>query len=284
MHVRVVAPSSPFDAEDLFQGVALLRQRYEVSYDRSLLERTGYLSGNDERRLSELRKAVEDPQVDALFAARGGYGATRLLPGLGVAAVAARGPLLIGFSDITALHAVWARANVGSVHGPMLAALGRGSEAQLARLLATIEGEPPAELTGLTTIGAGRAVGPLLGGNLAVLTAMLGTPYFPDLRGSILLLEDIGERPYRVDRMLTSLLQSGQLEGITGIVLGAFSNALPGPDGVPIEEVLRERLCGLGLPVVSGAPIGHLEEANLPVPLGALVELDADGGSLSFVA
>jgi muramoyltetrapeptide carboxypeptidase len=288
MHIRVIAPSSPFSVEELLRGVELLRARYVVSYDPGLLERTGFLAGSDERRLQELRSAIADASVDAIFAARGGYGATRILPGLDPGDVAARGPMLVGFSDITALHALWARAGVGSVHGPMVAALGRGDETQLARMISAVEGRGEREISGLVAFAPARAkaraTGPLLGGNLAVLTALLGTPYFPDLRGAIVLLEDIGERPYRVDRMLTSLVHSGQLDAIAGIVLGAFTQAVPAADGVTVEEVLRERLSGLGVPVLGGAPIGHLELGNLPVVLGALAELDAERGSLVFTA
>jgi muramoyltetrapeptide carboxypeptidase len=280
-HIRVVAPSSPFDPEELAQGVARLEQRYRVTRDPSLLERHGYLAGDDARRSRELRAAIDDPSVRAIFAARGGYGATRLLGELELSRIARGAKLLVGFSDITALHAQWARAELQSVHGPMVAALGRADDAALARACEVIEGRF-AGLSGLQTLVHGRVSGRLMGGNLAVLSALLGTPYMPSLEGAVLLLEDIGERPYRVDRMLTSLAQSGALGAVAGVVVGAFTDARPGPDGTTVETVLAERLGGLGIPVATGAPVGHVD-ANHPVPLGALVELDAEAGTLVCV-
>jgi muramoyltetrapeptide carboxypeptidase len=278
--VRVIAPSSPFDADDLIRGIARLEQRYAVSRGADLLDRHGYLAGDDLRRSQELRAAIDDPSVRAIVAVRGGYGATRLLGDLELRRIAESGKMLVGFSDITALHAQWARAELQSVHGPMVAALGRGGDAELERLCDAIEGRVP-PIEGLQPIVEGRAAGRLLGGNLAVLCALLGTPFMPPLDGAILLLEDVGERPYRVDRMLTSLAQSGGLEAVAGVVLGAFTDARPGPDGTTVETVLAERLGRLGVPVVAGAPIGHIDD-NRPVALGALVELDATGGTLRF--
>lgn len=279
--LRVVAPSSPFDAGDLRRGLALLRTRYRVDHEPSLFEQSGYLAGDDARRLAELQAAIDDPGVDAILAARGGYGATRLLEALDLRPLARRPKLLVGFSDITALHAQWARAGLGSVHGPMVAAVGRGGEAQLARVIDAIEGRCAPAFDGLRALAPGRARGVLLGGNLAVLSALLGTPFMPDLRGAVLLLEDVGERPYRVDRMLTSLRQSGALADLAGVLLGAFTDAEPGADGTPIDAVLSERLGTLGVPVLAGAPIGHIDD-NVPVPLGASITLDSASGSARF--
>jgi muramoyltetrapeptide carboxypeptidase len=283
MRVRVVAPSSPFNAEDLQRGLEQLSSRYEVSHSRSLFERHGFLAGTDARRLEELQDAIDDPAIAGIIAARGGYGATRLLDALELEPLRSRPKLLIGFSDITALHAVWSQKGVGSIHGPMVAALGRGPDAQLARVVEALEGRHKRVLTGLRTLTPGRARGPLLGGNLAVLCSLLGTPFMPDLSGAVLLLEDVGERPYRVDRMLTSLRQSGALARAAGIMLGAFTNADPGSDGMTIEDVLQDRLGGLGLPVLAGAPVGHVDE-NEPVPLGAVIELDSATGTARFDA
>jgi len=276
-----VAPSSPFQAEELKRGLALLSERYQMSHAPSLFERHGFLAGTDGRRLAELQAAIDDPNVDAIMAARGGYGATRLLDALELAPLQQHPKLLVGFSDITALHAVWARAGVGSIHGPMVAAVGRGTEQQLLRLIDAIEGRFVRELPGLRTLVRGHARGPLLGGNLAVLSALVGTPFMPDLRGAVLLLEDIGERPYRIDRMLTSLRQSGAFDGVAGILLGAFTNAEPGSDGVTVDDVLLDRLGSLGVPVLAGAPIGHVDE-NEPVPLGTIASLDGPGAVMRF--
>jgi len=279
--IQIVAPSGPFDVQELERGVTALRARYEVRYDPDMLQRTGYFAGSDARRAAELRAAIEDDSVDAIVAARGGYGATRLLSQLDPALVARHPKLLVGFSDVTALHALWTRAGVGSIHAPVVAGLGRANPAQVERWQRAVEGVLPATLHDLSVIAPGCARGPLLGGNLTVLTALMGTPFFPTLDGCVLFLEDIGERPYRVDRMLTTWHQAGVLDRVSGIALGAFVDATPGPDGVRVEQVLQERLAGLGIPVLSGVPSGHVED-NLELPLGANVALDADQGTLSF--
>jgi muramoyltetrapeptide carboxypeptidase len=279
--VAVVAPSSPFDAGDLAAGVEALRARYDVRHAPDILERRGYFAGDDARRLRELRAAIEDDAVAAIVAARGGYGATRLLADLPAALVATHPKLLVGFSDVTALHALWARAGLASIHGPMVAMLGRIGGLALERFVAAVEGTAPLRFTDLCALAAGRAAGRLVGGNLAVLAALVGTPYAPPLDDAVLFLEDVGERPYRVDRMLTTLLHAGWLSRVRAIALGAFTDATAGSDGVTIDEVLRERLAGLGVPVVAGLPAGHVDD-NHPIVLGARVVVDADAGSLTL--
>jgi len=277
--VVVVAPSSPFDPAELAAGVEALRARYDVRHAPDIVERHGYFAGDDARRLRELRGAIEDDTVAAIVAARGGYGATRLLPELPAALIAKHPKLLLGFSDLTALHALWARAALGSIHGPMVATLGRVGGLALERVLAAVEGAGGTRFSGLRALAGGRAAGRLVGGNLAVLAALAGTPYAPPLEDSVLFLEDIGERPYRVDRMLTTLHQAGWLAQVRAIALGAFTDAAPGPDGVTIEQVLHERLAGLGVPVVAGLPCGHVDD-NHPLVLGARVVIDAEHGTL----
>lgn len=275
----MVAPSSPFD-EDAFEcGVAKLRRRYEVSYSPEVLARKGYLAGSDERRLRELQAALANPQVDAVIAARGGYGATRIAPLLAAAEVQRHRPLLVGFSDITALHALWAHAGVSSLHAGMVAALGLASEPQLVRFCAALEGRFPESFAGLTAYAPGTAEGILLGGNLALLTALLGTDLFPPLHDALLFIEDVGERPYRVDRMLTTWRHAGAFRGVRGILVGAFEQAQPGPDAVTLDDVLRERLGDLGIPVVAGFPAGHIED-NHELPFGRRLMIDADRGLL----
>jgi muramoyltetrapeptide carboxypeptidase len=279
--VRLIAPAGSFPIADFERGVASLRERYDVSFDPSIVERSGYFAGSDERRSSELRAALADDTVDAIIAVRGGFGAARLLAELDPERIARQPKLLVGFSDISALHALWARAGLASIHGAMVAALGRSDAPRIARWQRALEGELPAGLNGLSALAPGRARGPLLGGNLAVLTSLIGTPYLPDLTGCVLFLEDIAERPYRIDRMLTTWHQAGVLQQPAAIALGAFTDCEPGPDGVPVEHVLQQRLGALGIPVVSGVPAGHLDD-NLELPLGAYVELDADAGTIAF--
>lgn len=253
-----------------------------MTFDDGIFTREGFLAGSDERRLAELRAGLSDPDVNALVAVRGGYGTTRLLDHLSVAEVAASPKLLVGFSDVTALHALWARAGLRSLHGPMVAALGRGEPAWFDRWVAAVEGHGAPVVTGLTTIVRGTAEGPLLGGNLALLAALSGTPYVPPLDGSVLFLEDVGEAPYRVDRMLTTLRQAGWFERVTAVALGMFSRCNPGAAGTTVQEILRDRLSDLSVPVVEGLRAGH-EPENLEIPLGAAVRVDADQGTLTFL-
>jgi muramoyltetrapeptide carboxypeptidase len=278
----VVAPSSPFDPDAFERGVARLRERYDVRLDESIFARRGFLAGDDARRSAELLRALRDPSVAAIVAARGGYGATRLLPDIAVQEVREGGKLLVGFSDVTALHATWSRAGLRSLHAPMVASLGRATPEKVRRWMAAVEGAPPPPLEGLQTWSSGTAEGPLAGGNLAVLCALVGTPHAPPLEGRVLFLEDVGERPYRVDRMLTTLRQAGWLDAVCGIALGAFTDMRPGPDGVPVEEVLHQELAQLGIPVVAGVPAGHVDD-NRELPLGARVRLDGTDGRLAFL-
>lgn len=280
--MALVAPAGPFDGEDFERGVARLRDRYDVQFDPAILTRRGYFAGDDERRLRELQAAIDDPRVAGIIAARGGYGVTRLLPRLDLRALAAHPKLLVGFSDITALHALWAQQRIVSVHATMVAALGRCDGGLVERHRRALEGEFPERHEGLKTITPGTAQGVLLGGNLTVLSSLIGTPYALPTDGAILFFEDIGERPYRIDRMLTTWRNAGAFAAVRGVVVGAFTQCEPNTDGVRALDVLSERLSDLGVPVVSGLPAGHLDD-NAELPFGREVVLDATRGELSLL-
>lgn len=279
--IVVVAPSGPADAAAVEAGLAWLRARYQVRFRHDLQARQGFLAGSDERRLAEFTEALNEVDARAIVAIRGGYGAMRILSGLPFEAVVGNPRWLVGFSDLTALHAAWARARVASLHGDMVATLGRvGSEngaPARARWQAALEGAQIVVSGVGTTKGLGK--GRLLGGNLAVLSALVGTPYAVDLRGAILLLEDVGERPYRVDRMLTQLELAGAFDHLAGVALGTFDRCESGPDGTAVGAILGERFGGRGFPVVTGLPIGHGGE-NWPVRLGVDTVLDGGHGTL----
>ena len=193
--VAVVAPASAFDRASFESGLALIGARYDVHYQPAIFERHRYLAGSDRRRLEELTDALLDPAIRAVFCARGGYGATRLLTAL--AGVEPRPPKpLVGFSDITALHFWLQSRGIVSIHGPVLTQLGLLPPETRQRLFHLLESATPAPpLHGRDTFVPGVAEGPLLGGTLSVVTRLLGTPYLPSLEGAILLLEDVGERP-----------------------------------------------------------------------------------------
>jgi muramoyltetrapeptide carboxypeptidase len=281
--VAVIAPASAFDRASFEAGLALIGARYRAEYGPGIFERHRYLAGDDARRLSELDSALADPDIRAVFCARGGYGATRLLARLAAAAPPGPPKLLVGFSDITALH-LWLQSHGRiSVHGPVLTQLGRLPAGTRERLFSVLEATSPAPaLSGTLTYVGGVAEGPLLGGNLSVVTRVLGTPFMPALDGAVLLLEDQGERPYRLDRMWTHLQLAGVFDRVRGIVLGSFTGCEERDASYSSAEVLHELALATGLPCAAGFPIGH-GDVNEPVPLGVRVRLDADARSLTFL-
>lgn len=223
-----------------------------------------------------------DPDVAAIVFARGGYGAMRIAFELPWDAFAARPKWLVGFSDITALHLLANGRGVASIHGPNVTGLGRTiTPAERWSFLQSLEAPGRAcGWDGLTVVHAGRATrGPVIGGNLALFEAMLGTPGVRIPEGAIVVLEDVTERPYRVDRMLTSLVLRGAFAPASALVFGGFHQCEPGPDGVTVERVIAETTASLGIPVVSGAPFGH-GAPNHAFVTGRAATLD--GASLHF--
>jgi muramoyltetrapeptide carboxypeptidase len=283
--VRVIAPGSAFDIPAFEAGLSVLRDRWglRTRVRDDVTARTGYLAGDDRRRLAEWDEAVADEEATAIFCARGGYGVMRLLPSVDPAPLLERPKLVVGFSDITALHALLNRAGLATVHGPVVTQLGRAPAEALDHLWALVSGRhagpgawevpPPGRgLSGGVTCVPGRARGPLLGGSLTLLAHLCGTPFLPSMEGTILALEDVGERPYRLDRYLTQLKLAGALEGLAGVVLGQFTGC-DGGDG-SADEVVRGLLGELGVPMVAGFPFGH-EDRNLALPLGPCATLVA---------
>jgi muramoyltetrapeptide carboxypeptidase len=264
---------------DYRAGLEILASRYRIVHADDPAEDRAtelpYLAGSDERRLGSFNQALQDSQVDAIFCARGGYGCMRLLDLLDADALSQRNLPIVGFSDITALHAWAACVGVGSVHGPVVTQLPRLPGEQREALFALLEHHIALPLTGLTPICPGRAAGPLFAGNLSLLAHLCGTPYFPPLDGAILLLEEVDEAPYRIDRMLTQLLLAGELSSIAGIVIGELVRC----DAA--RDVLVERLRPLGVPIASGAPVGH-GRRNLALPQGATALLDTGERQLTF--
>ncbi|GAA0932795.1 LD-carboxypeptidase [Kribbella koreensis] len=283
--VAVVAPAGPMDAGRLEKGSAHLRDwGLEIDVMPAVLtrhERFPYLAGDDAARAADFRDAWLDPQYAAVFCGRGGYGVQRLLQHLDLDELAGVDKVLVGFSDITALHEAFNAQGLVTVHGPMAAAVEQLGALEGRERLHDLLFEPESVRDLLApraarTVVGGTSEGRLLGGNLALLAASLGTPTSvrPD---GIVVLEDVGEDGYRVDRLLTQLLRSGWFDQVTGLVIGDFSEA---DDQGLVADVVRERLEPLGVPMVEGAAIGH-EEVNLAVPLGLPVRLDAAAGTLT---
>jgi muramoyltetrapeptide carboxypeptidase len=261
-------------------------------------QRYGYLAGTDAARAADINTAYADPAVKAVFAVRGGWGCARLLPHLDFRTIRANPKLLIGFSDITALHLAFAAlAGFTTIHGPN-ASSGWGRKSWEPFRALAFDGAMPLYRNPEGTedrlvqrawrtraIRGGRATGWLLGGNLSVLTALCGTAYLPDFDGAILFLEDVGESEYRIDRMLTQLALAGILAKVRGVVFGQCSNCRsPGPSygGFTVSELLQQHLAPLGVPAFQGAFFGHIAD-QFSLPVGIAAEIDADAGTIRIV-
>jgi muramoyltetrapeptide carboxypeptidase len=266
--------------ESFQKGIGIWRSRgYEVELTPGFDQRWGYLAGTDENRRGQLREALTDPACRGILCARGGYGGARLLEDWQWTGSDPK--WVIGFSDITALLISLSQQGISGVHGPLLTTIAAEPDWSLQRLFDWVEGRPIPPLAGRGW-GGGTATGPLLPINLTVATHLLGTPIQPDFSGGILAIEDVGEAPYRIDRMLTQWRLGGYLKQIQGIAIGRFSQCDP-PAGIPsfsVAEVLRDRLADLGVPIVSDLPFGH-DGVNAALPLGIHATLDADRGTLS---
>lgn len=261
------------------QGVAVLRSHpYPLHLSTNINDQHGYLAGTDtQRRLALMAGLKGDYQ--GIFCGRGGYGGARLLEQWQWPPTPAK--WLIGFSDVTTLLWGLATQRIASVHGPVITTLAQEPDWSQQRLFDCLAGRPIAPLSGQGW-GQGTADGILLPGNLTVATHLLGTPLCPNLQQVILALEDVGEAPYRIDRMLTQWRLSGLLKQVKGIALGRFSNC-QAPAGIPsltVEEVLRDRLGDLGIPIVSNLPFGH-DGPNAALPVGVPAQLDGDQGILT---
>jgi muramoyltetrapeptide carboxypeptidase len=283
--VAVVAPSGPVRPERLETGIEYLKQwGLEVEVFPSVLaghERLTYLAADDKARAEDLRNAWLDSSFAAVVCARGGYGVQRLLEYVDFDELVAVPKWFIGFSDITSLHEPLNARGLVTIHGPMAAAVEQLGAPVGRRRLYDLLFEPSGVTDFLAPAGArtlvgGVAEGPLRGGNLAMLGSSVGTPTYAPPTG-IVVMEDVSEDAYRVDRLLTQLLRSGWFAGVTGLVIGDFSGA---DDSGLVSAVVHDRLEPLGLPMVEGAAIGH-EDVNLAVPLGLSVRLDATAGTLT---
>jgi muramoyltetrapeptide carboxypeptidase len=291
--VGLVSPASPVEeARRIEEGTRYLEGRgFRVKIGRNVGRIRGYLAGTDQERADDLHDFFRDPDVRAIFCLRGGYGVTRLLPLLDYALIRTHPKIVVGYSDITALLlALAARAGLVSFHGPMAAVDFVGTvdpvtEDAFWEMLTGDVGDrwlPLAAPGALRILQTGRTRGRLLGGNLSLLAAMAGTPYLPDFTGSILFLEEIGEEPYRVDRMLTQLSQSGIAGEVSAILAGQFTDCEPRDPAKPslsVEDVLHAFGQPLGVPFASQCRFGHIR-TQLTLPVGLAVEVDLQRGAM----
>lgn len=291
--LRVIAPSGALRELDAFhQGIEIWRSHgYRVELSQGFDDRWGYLAGTDSQRRQQLATAWADPDCKGILCARGGYGGARLLeewswrqsqPSPDVTPVLPS-KWLIGFSDITSLLWSLHREGIsGGVHAPLLTTLASEPEWSVQRLFDWVEGRHLAPLKGLGW-GGGVGTGMLLPANLTVATHVLHTPLQPKLDGVILAFEDVSEAPYRIDRMLTQWRMCGALQQVKGIALGRFSQCAPSSHSpsFTVEEVLRDRLSDLGVPIVSDLPFGH-DGVNAALPVGVVACIDGNSGTLSI--
>ncbi|WP_416464922.1 S66 peptidase family protein [Sphingomonas sp. VDB2] len=263
-----------------------------------LAGRYGYLAGTDADRAADVNAMFVDPQVRAVFAVRGGWGCARILPRLDFATIRKNPKLLVGFSDITALHLAFAaKAGFTTIHGPNAASSWGAFSWDAFRAVAFDAATPTfstpvghddrlAQRTGrIRTFRPGVARGRLLGGNLTVLAALMGTAYLPDFTGAILFIEDVSEQPYRIDRMLTQLSLAGILGKLAGVAFGQCTDCGPGGasyGGFTLSEVLQQHLEPLGIPAFQGGQFGHVAN-QYSLPLGVAAEMDAEAGTIRLL-
>lgn len=269
----------------------------KVKVAKHVMERHGYFPAEDEVRAADVNQAFADEEVKAVIALKGGWGAARTLPYLDYDMIAKNPKILLGYSDVTALHcAIYKKSGLMTYHGPNGGSPWSDFSALNAQEI-LFEGkaqlmENPLEKDGFLvprknrtqTIVPGEAQGRLVGGNLTVLTAIQGTPYFPDTKGHILMLEDVGENIYRVDRMLTQLALGGHLNDCAGIVFGGFTDVGPGNGlgNFSLMDILEQHCKRAGKPTFSGAMFGHIKDKRT-MPLGCMVKLNADSGSITML-
>ena len=285
--VAIVASAAAIEREHLERGVNVLASLgYRVKVSERVLARSGILAGGDRERASELQEYFADPEVKAIFSARGGYGCGRLLPMLDFNAIAGKPKIFVGFSDLTfLLNALLDLAGMISFHGPMVAMdFARGlSPRALDHLQGLLSGKLDGfELEARESMHSGNAQGEVIGGCLSVLVATIGTPFEPRFDGRILFLEDTGEKAYRIDRMLVQLRQSGALGRVAGIVFGAI-RAIDGNEQETrmIARFAAEQTSGLGCPVLWGVEAGHGTE-NFTIPFGVVARIDSNARRIIF--
>lgn len=284
--IGIAAPAGPISKEQLESGVAMLRKLgFEVVHAEDLTTRAaGYLAGSDERRAEEFMQLVANPDVHAIYCARGGYGCHRIISRLDPKAVRSAGKPLMGYSDITTLL-LWQlrKAGLMGFHGPMFdRSDGLSSESRRAIATSLLGLGPPPRFSG-KPMQRGWGEGRLTGGSLKLVVASLGTPWEVDTRGSILLLEEVCEAPYSIDRMLSQLQAAGKFDEVVGIGIGAFADctnpSMPEPTAM---AVLAELLTPLGVPLVCELPFGHADQ-NLAWAAGARAAIDGDRGEIEML-
>jgi muramoyltetrapeptide carboxypeptidase len=283
--IGIVAPASNVKPDLLSEGCRELeRLGFRTLYQPGITTAYRYFSGSDERRAAELLEMIRNPEVRAIFCARGGYGSARIIPYLEPEIIRANPKIINGSSDITSLLTLWDRSGMVGFHGPMVATairqgtVGYDQKLFMDLLLGQMVRFP---LAGTAVLRSGTGEGRLTGGCLSIVVATLGTAYEIDTSDSLLVLEDLDTKPYQVDRMLTQLKQAGKLEGVQGIVFGEMLNCAQHVNqGYSLEEVVMDVLADTGFPVLYGFPTGHTSRANAMVPFGVRARIALGSSSV----
>lgn len=296
----LIAPGSYISEDELKDSKENLEKLgYKVFYDDRILSKTGYLAGTDESRAEEVNSMFADKNVQGIICARGGYGCARILPMLDYNLIKSNPKVLIGYSDVTALlNGIYVETGLVTFHGPVgISSFNDFSVTYFNEVLVhpekdlvliSAKGEDEKDNSGIKTIVSGKAVGELIGGNLSVLNSLIGTKYDFNGEGKIVFLEEIGEEPYRIDRMLTQLIQSGKFDKAAGIAMGVFKDCEPKEKdpsfsmSFSLMEVLFDRLSNLNIPVIYGMSFGHIKN-KFTLPIGIKAELDTINQTLTLL-
>jgi len=280
--IGVVAPASPFNRKAFNQGLGVLEKMGFIPHlPEGIFKKQRYLAGTDAGRAEQIHSLFRDKTVRAIICARGGYGSLRLLTLLDYRTIRKNPKVFVGFSDVTALLTVfYTRCGLVCFHGPMAATLATATQKSCEDLYGAVASAEKIRLTSphAEVIRAGKASGPVLGGNLTTLSHLLGTPFAPVLKGHILILEEINEAPSRLDRMLTQMKLAGCFKGLAGLVLGSFKNCGKKRD---VNEIVVDIFQDAKFPVLAGFSFGHVR-GNPTIPVGLKATLDADANLLSF--
>lgn len=294
--IALIAPGSYISQNELNNSIKNIEGLgFKTVYRNSILEKSGYFAGEDKKRADELIEMFSRKDVDGIFCVRGGYGCARILPLLDYEIIKNNPKVLIGYSDVTALlYGIYSKTGLVCFHGPVgISTFNEFSVMYLKNTLIYPHENlelisEPEEGTSPVVISSGKAEGELIGGNLSIVVSMIGTSYDVDYKDKIVFLEETGEEPYRVDRMLTQMIQSGKFDNAAGIAMGIFEKCEPKEkepafsSSFSLMEVLFDRLSGLGIPVIYGLSFGHIKN-KFTLPFGIKSELNADNHTLSLL-
>jgi len=280
--VGIVAPAGPFDPKKFMKGKAVLElMGFRTFFDEAIFQKHGFFSGTDVQRADQVNRLFADSAIRAVVCARGGYGSMRILPFLDFETIQKNPKIFVGFSDISVLLSVLDdRCGLVTFHGPVVTTLANAIEETIAAMRTALKSNTALELTpkeGIV-IKSGVSSGIVAGGNLTTLCHLVGTPYAPRFNGKILFIEDVGEVPYRIDRMLAQMKLAGCFEGLKGLVLGSFEECGQLDE---IFQIVQEMFRDVNIPILAGFEIGH-SKINITIPIGLGATLDADRQILAF--